>query len=66
MFVLNNLIQQTVLMMPHPFSSNVTVMAPMGSNLEGIELAGRTMEKMLHGDGQFPSLQDKLRVGRAA
>ena len=32
-------------------------------NLDGIEMAGRTVEKMLHGDGQFPALQDKLRVG---
>jgi hypothetical protein len=33
-------------------------------NFEGIEIAGRTVEKMLHGDGQFPALQDKLRVGK--
>jgi len=32
--------------------------------LEGIEIAGRTVEKMLHGDGQHPALQDKLRVGK--
>ena len=41
-----------------------STMSNSASNVEGIEIAGRTVEKMLHGDGQFPALQDKLRVGK--
>ena len=47
----------------HPTSFTGGVPVP---NLEGIEIAGRTVEKMLHGDGQFPALQDKLRVGEGS
>lgn len=39
------------------------VLGPQAPNFEGLELAGRTVEKMLCGDGQCPALQDKLRVG---
>ena len=41
------------------------VMPSSAQSLEGIEIAGRTVEKMLHGDGQHPALQDKLRVGKS-
>ena len=30
---------------------------------EAIEVAGRNIEKMIHGDSQFASLADKLRIG---
>ena len=47
------------------FASGSTSMGGLPNPVqnEGIEIAGRTVEKMLHGDGQFPALQDKLRVG---
>ena len=32
---------------------------------EAIEVAGRNIEKMIHGDSQFASLADKLRLGKA-
>ena len=31
---------------------------------EAIEVAGRNVEKMIHGDSQFPSLAEKLRLGK--
>ena len=31
---------------------------------EAIEVAGRNIEKMIHGDSQFASLADKLRLGK--
>ncbi len=31
--------------------------------LEALELAGRSVEKMLHADSQHPALADKLRIG---
>ena len=31
---------------------------------EAVEVAGRNIEKMIHGDSQFASLADKLRLGK--
>ena len=31
---------------------------------EAVEHAGRNIEKMIHGDSQFASLADKLRLGK--
>jgi hypothetical protein len=48
----------------HPATFGAGALPNQTQNLEGIEIAGRTVEKMLHGDGQHPALQDKLRVGK--
>ena len=32
---------------------------------EAIEVAGRNVEKMIHSDSQFPSLTEKLRIGKS-
>ena len=31
---------------------------------EAVEVAGRNVEKMIHNDSQFPSLAEKLRMGK--
>jgi hypothetical protein len=31
---------------------------------EAVEVAGRNVEKMIHSDGQYPSLAEKLRLGK--
>ncbi len=31
---------------------------------EAVEVAGRNVEKMIHSDNQFPSLTEKLRIGK--
>ncbi len=49
---------------PSSSSSNLSS-APMAT-MEALELAGRTVEKMLHADSQYPPLIDKLRIGGSA
>ena len=46
-----------------PASSSSSMLGGGAVTLEALELAGRSVEKMLHSDSQFPPLVDKLRIG---
>lgn len=47
-----------------PAAATVSTLPQTITTHEAIEVAGRNVEKMIHSDSQFPSLAEKLRLGK--